>query len=222
MSADVFEAVVWDLDGTLIDSAPDIAASVNRVLKACRLPELALADIRLMVGHGAGKLLERAFSATNGLHKYQADEAYNQFVAHYKDNSCVMTTFYPGVEALLSSFRHQQIPQGICTNKPYSITAQILRQLEVFEYFGAVIGGDSTAERKPSALPLQVCIEQLGVEKHKVLMIGDSSADVGAASACGVSVAVVPWGYRSGSARDMGGDYALEDISELTSLIKKH
>lgn len=214
-----FSAVVWDLDGTLVDSAADIAQAVNRVLTESHLQTLPLEDIRSMIGNGAGKLLERAFTAADGINEYVAEAAYQRFLACYGERCCDLTTFYPGVYDAVRAFHLAGIPQAICTNKPHAITLSMLEQLGINSYFGAVIGGDSTAQRKPHALPLLTCIEALKVASEAVLLVGDSAADVGAAKACEVPVAVVSWGYSHTSAEQLGGDFLIDEPQQLLQLV---
>ena len=212
---ETIEAVVWDLDGTLADSVSDIADSVNAVLQDAGLSPLPVEDIRLMVGHGAGKLLERAFAAAQGMKRYNAEDAYQGFLLPYERNNCVHTELYPGVREVLEQFRERGVVQAVCTNKPEKITRLILSELSVVAYFPVVIGGDTTARRKPDPLPLLTCIEQLGADRQRVLMVGDSAADVGAATASGVRVAYVPWGYSSATAEELNADYQVTSISDV-------
>ncbi|MEM7260307.1 MAG: HAD-IA family hydrolase, partial [Pseudomonadota bacterium] len=170
-------------------------------------------------GNGAGKLLERAFTAADGVAHYTASADYQRFLNNYSKNCCDSTRFYPGVQALLSTFHKAGVSQGICTNKPYAITQSILQQLHIDSLFSAVIGGDSTARRKPDALPLTTCIDKLNQTTDSVLLVGDSAADVGAARACGVPVAVVPWGYSQTEAVLLGGDYLIDEPQQLLQLV---
>lgn len=219
MNPDHYQSVIWDLDGTLADSAADIAVAVNQVLEDAELNTLLLSDIQLMVGNGAGKLLHRAFTAVSGIDRYDADSAYTSFLNYYHRHSCVHTVCYPDIRETLTGLHKSGYLQGVCTNKPYAITIEILLQLGIERYFGSVIGGDSTLHRKPHPLPLATCIEQLGTDGKRVLMVGDSAADVGAAKAGGVDIAVVSWGYSQSPAAELGGDYLVNSASELLHLL---
>lgn len=220
MKSGDYQAVIWDLDGTLVDSAADIAEAVNRVLEESGLNPLPLPDVRMMIGNGAGKLLDRAFRVAGGMECYDAEKAYTSFLHHYRLRSCVHTCFYPGIREVLTILNQAGLSQGVCTNKPHAITLQILRQLGIEDYFGSVIGGDSTEQRKPHALPLDTCMNQLGKRAQYILMVGDSEADIGAAKASGVDIAVVPWGYSRTPADELGGDYLITDTAELLSIVK--
>jgi phosphoglycolate phosphatase len=213
-----FSTVIWDLDGTLADSVEDIAAAANRVLEAAGLEPLPSSHVRKMIGEGAGKLLDRAFAA-RGISEYDRESAYDLFLRHYRENSCSHTALYPGVASVLDTFRKEGLVQGICTNKPHQISVDILQQLGIETYFGAVVGGDSTAKRKPHPLPLSSCIEQLGADTGAVLMVGDSVTDVGAAKACGVAVAVVSWGYSRQPPSDLGADFLVQQSDDLLRFV---
>lgn len=214
-----FNTVIWDLDGTLADSVGDIANAVNLVLEEFELAELPLSEIRLMVGNGAGKLLDRAFARAEGLQVYSSEKAYQRFVLHYSRQSCEHTVLYPGIRSVLHELFEAGVSQGVCTNKPHALSVDILHQLNINHYFGSVIGGDSTAHRKPHALPLQTCIRKLGAEHSSTLLIGDSAADVGAAQNIGIRVAVVPWGYSRMPALELGGDYLVSSAEEIMQLL---
>lgn len=215
-----YESVIWDLDGTLVDSAADIATAVNHVLEELELGRLTLADIRMMVGNGAGKLLDRAFaSVVGGMERYNPEDAYQRFTFHYRRQSCVHTELYPGIAAVLNTLSESGVSQGVCTNKPHALSVDILQQLNIDHYFVSVIGGDTTAHRKPHALPLQTCMQQLAAEVSSTLLIGDSAADVGAARNCGIKVAVVPWGYSPTPAAELGGDFQVDSAEALSRLL---
>jgi len=125
----------------------------------------------------------------------------------------------PQARDVLAQFYHAGLRQGICTNKPLSVTRLILDTLDIAGYFQSVVGGDSTAYKKPHPLPLQTCLGELGVGPGEALMVGDSGADVGAARAAGVAVALVPDGYTGVPAESLGADLVLEDLSRLPACL---
>jgi len=110
------------------------------------------------------------------------------------------------------------IPMGVCTNKPEDLSRQILDGLDLSGFFSSIIGGDSTPTRKPDPQPLLRCLDELATAPQAGLMIGDSAVDVDAARAAGVTVAVVPWGYRTQAVEDLGADFVLHDLKTLPSL----
>ncbi len=209
------KTLVWDLDGTLVDSADDIATAVNLVLADSELKPLAVSEIRRMIGNGAAKLLDRAFEARDGLDVYNKDAAYQAFLAHYKVHCCDRTDFYPGIAELVGDCFQKGVQQGVCTNKPHEMAELILRHLNIREKFSSVIGGDSTDHRKPHPFPLQTCLQELGASNHSSLMIGDSAADVGVARAANIPVVVFPWGYTKAPVSSLNADDVLADAADL-------
>ncbi len=214
-----FHAVIWDLDGTLADSADDLATAVNRVLSETQHPPLPVERIKKMIGHGASKLLQRAFDAVNGLEDFNQQQAYDRFLTHYKLCCCDSTRLYPGVIDVLEHLKSLGIKQGICTNKPQAMTTQILDHLAISHYFEAIVGGDTTPFRKPDPAPLKECLRMLDSHIPDTIMVGDSAADVGAAKALNMTVAVLPWGYSHCDINELAADYVLHDATDLLALI---
>jgi len=215
-------AIVWDLDGTLVDSAPDLAAALNTVLDMRGFFSLPVTDVRTMIGNGVPKLVERGFNAV-GMRPdpAQLDELVALFVKEYKACATENTRPYPGVVETLQEFHSMNMPMGVCTNKPESFTRQILEGLGLSRYFSSVIGGDSTATKKPDPEPVLACLRGLVSEPASSLMIGDSVHDVHAAHAAGVTIGVVPWGYRTAPVEDLGADFVVHDLSGLPGLMRE-
>jgi len=214
-------AIVWDLDGTLVDSAPDLASALNAVLDKRGFFTLSISDVRKMIGNGVPKLVERGFNAV-GIRPdpVQLDELVAMFVTEYKACATENTRPYPGIVEALREIQSMNIPMGICTNKPEAFTRQILEGLGLTGYFSSVIGGDSTSTRKPDPEPVLACLHGLVSEPASSLMIGDSVHDVHAAQAAGVFIGVVPWGYRSAPVEELGADFVLHDATRLPGLIR--
>jgi len=169
-----------------------------------------------MVGGGVAKLIERAFRGSQGELEAEGAEALAPgFMAIYTNCATDKTTLLPAAGRVLNYFYDAGIQQGLCTNKPEGVTHKILHALNIHGFFSSVIGGDSTAQKKPHALPLQTVMEQLGVTPHECIMVGDSGADVGAAHAAGMPIAVVPDGYISVPAESLGADFVLKGLSAL-------
>ena len=214
-------AIVWDLDGTLVDSAPDLAAALNTVLDKRGFFTLPITEVRQMIGNGVPKLVERGFNAV-GVRPdpAQLDELVAMFAREYKACATDNTRPYPGIVKALQDIHGMNIPMGVCTNKPEAFTRQILAGLGLAGYFSSVVGGDSTNARKPDPEPLLACLRGLVSEPASSLMIGDSVHDVHAAHAAGVIIGVVPWGYRSAPVEDLGADFILHDPARLAGLIR--
>lgn len=210
------EAIVWDLDGTLVDTAPDLVTALNTVLDKNGVPGLSLHTVRAMIGEGALKLIERGFHESGRrLDASQSEKLFPLFIEIYTDCSTDRSRPFPQIVDTLKQLHEMNIPMGVCTNKPEMLSRQILAGLDLSKYFKSVIGGDTTSTRKPDAQPVLRCLQELASTPQASLMIGDSSVDVEAARAAGVTVAVVPWGYRSQPIESLGADFILEDLTEL-------
>jgi phosphoglycolate phosphatase len=214
-------AIVWDLDGTLVDSAPDLASALNTVLDKRGFFTLSITEVRAMIGNGVPKLVERGFNAV-GVRPdpAQLDELIAMFVKEYKACATDNTRPYPGVVEALQAIHAMNIPMGVCTNKPEAFSRQILEGLGLSGYFNNVVGGDSTSARNPDPEPELACLRGLVSEPASSLMIGDSIHDVHAAHAAGVVIGLVPWGYRSAPVEELGGDFVLNDLAALPELIR--
>lgn len=212
-------AVVWDLDGTLVDSAADLATALNGLLIEQGLNTHAVDKVRPMIGHGVAKLIERGFRAAGApLDTAGVERVLPRFMKLYTACATDNTRLVPNARDVLEHFYHAGLPQGLCTNKPSGVTRQILQALDIAGFFASVIGGDSTAARKPDPLPLTACLAELGAAPGAALMIGDSGADVGAARAAGVRVVLVPDGYTGEPADALGADWVVARLAEVTDL----
>ncbi len=212
--------LVWDLDGTLVDSIADIHQALNHVLIDYKLSSLSLAQSRSMIGAGAGKLLDRAFAAVNGQAVYQRDEAYQRFIDYYTQHSCEESQLYPRVSEALAGLSVDGYRHAICTNKPEAIARSVVQQLAIDHHFEVIVGGDTTEFRKPHAAPLQHCLSLMGAKTTEAVMIGDSAADVGVARAAGIPVIVLPWGYRNEDIADLNADRVAENADALVACLR--
>jgi phosphoglycolate phosphatase len=183
--------LVFDLDGTLIDSAPDLAQAVNALLAEFGKPPLAEAAIRPMIGDGSRLLLARALAAS-GI-ETQADDVFDRFMVHYLAFVADKTKVYPDVPETLAALRAHGHPLGVCTNKPFAPTERVLEAFGLAHFFGAVIGGDSLPQRKPEPEPLWAAIKELG--GGAAAMVGDSANDMLCARAAKVPGILIPSDY---------------------------
>jgi len=181
------------------------------------LPQHEINAVRLMIGHGVPKLIERGFRASGApLSADGIDALTPDFLAHYATCATERSRTMPGAIEALKHFKRAGIPQGLCTNKNEKVTRQILDALGLAEFLSSVIGGDSTAARKPDPLPVQTCFKQLGIDPAASLLIGDSPADVEAARAAGVGeIAVVADGYTDTPAEQLGADRVLDSLQRI-------
>ncbi len=192
------KAVLFDLDGTLIDSAPDLAASLNHALSSLGLPTYDLQTIRGWIGGGATLLLQRGLTGqkeTSGVDPKLFEKAKELFFAHYRANLCNQTKAYPYAKEILEYLR-PRYALALVTNKPYAFVPPILRKLGL-EHFDLVLGGDSLEEKKPSPKPLLHVCERFEITPKEALMVGDSINDYLAAKAAGMDMVLVEHGYET-------------------------
>ena len=185
--------LVFDLDGTLVDSAPDIAAAVNALFAELELPAMELALIRRMIGDGAPVLLERALLHVGATQT--AAELMPRYSVHYSENAVGLTKLYPNVGETLTALHAAGCRLGICTNKPIGPTRAVLAAFGLDSMIEHVIGGDSLPQRKPQPEPLWNVIRALGGTPESAVMIGDSAVDIACAEAAGVPAVIIPSGY---------------------------
>jgi len=209
--------VVFDLDGTLIDSAPDIASALNRTLSVHGLPALPTGTVAGMVGDGASVLLSRAFAA-HGLTPPEAElrQATVAYLKDYEANLAVRTVPYPGVAATLARLSEAGWRMAVCTNKPEGAARAILSQLGLLDAFAAIGGGDSFAVRKPDPAHLAETMRAAGA--RRAVMVGDHANDVLAARGCGLPSIWASWGYAEA---DPGADAAAPDFAALPALLDR-
>ena len=190
----MIKAVIFDLDGTLIDSAPDIHAAANRMLADFGKPPLDLPTITSFIGNGLPKLAERAATAA-GLSKDDFAQAIAKTGIYYGENPTTLTQTYAGILPLLSALRDRGIKIGLCTNKPYDPAIACLNDFDILPFFDAVVAGDTLDVKKPDAAPLLKTIEMLG--ETEVLYVGDSAVDYDTAKNANVPFAFFTGGYRT-------------------------
>jgi phosphoglycolate phosphatase len=217
------EAIIWDLDGTLVESAPDLATALNTLLNEQGQHSHPVENVRPMIGGGVAKLIERGFRAAGApLDERALHGLIPRFMIIYSECCTRSTALVPHARDALLYFYNAGVPQGLCTNKPITVTRQILNALDISGFFGSIIGGDSTAEKKPHPLPLLACMTELGINPERAIMIGDSGADVGAARAAGMPVVLVPDGYTGVPVDSLGADYVLENLREIPKFLLPH
>lgn len=220
MTAIPFRSVVFDLDGTLIDSAPDIARAVNRTLAAYDRPALSVDQVRGMVGDGAGMLLRCAWQATGApLAEERAADVLARFIELYAEDTADPSCFYPGVPATLAALAEAGVALGLCTNKPERVTRKLLAPLGLEATFAAVAGGDTLPFRKPDGRHLTWVIERTG--GGAAAMVGDGINDVKAARAAGVPVVAVSFGYPRMAVAELGADVVIDRFDELPDALRK-
>lgn len=211
-----YPAVLFDLDGTLVDSAPDIAAAVNRLLAELGLPAVDEATIRGWIGDGARALLAAALRHSGSAR--EADEVMDRFMVHYGDCLLLHARPYPGVADTLAALSARGVAMGVCTNKPERFVAPLLEAMGIAGAFSGIVGGDTLPERKPHPLPLRHLAGRLGAPVERCLMVGDSQTDFLAARAAGMPVVLVGYGYPR--AFDLHAAGALAVIERFDQLLE--
>lgn len=220
MSPVPFDCVVFDLDGTLIDSAPDIARALNRTLGDLGRPPLDLDRVISMVGDGSPALLRRALRATGPeLAGPEFQDALGRFLDVYYEESETPSCLYPGVTETLAELSVRGVALGLCTNKPERITRRLLGFLGLEALFAAVAGGDTLPVKKPDGRHLGWVIETLG--GGRAAMVGDNANDVQAARSAGVPVVAVSYGYPRMPVGELGADVVIDRFPDLPEALAR-
>jgi len=214
------ELILFDFDGTLIDSAPDLAAAVNHMLAQLGRPPFEETRIRGWVGNGARTLVERALRAAYGENAPLApafvDDALERFMAHYAEHLAVHTVAYPHVVDVLGRLSRKGFRLGIVTNKPHAFVEPILQSLGMDALFELTLGGDSLPLKKPDPLPLLHACETLGIPAERCVMVGDSKNDILAAKSAGMHCIGLGYGYNYGEdLAAYGPDLVLSDFGAV-------
>ena len=213
-------AVVFDLDGTLVDTAADIHAVLAEVLVEAGQPASDLDAVRAMIGDGARVLIERAVAAVGA--DADIDALHHRFTARYALLPCRHSVPYPGAVELLRELRHRGLRLGLCTNKPQAPTVALLAALGLDGALDAVIGGDVLAGvRKPDPAHLLAVLARLDAEPAAAVMVGDSRNDLLAARGAGLRCVLVGFGYTAVPARELGADAVVDRLAELPALLDR-
>lgn len=217
-------AILFDLDGTLLDTAADIALALQRSFADRGFPAPDMQAVRTMIGRGGGVLVERACAAVevdaNAAVQAALLDGYFEHYGRLEATGESSAQPYPGVREGLGRLRHHGIRMALVTNKQTCFAVSLLKHLELASHFEIVVGGDTCARRKPDPLPLQWACEQLGVDPAAALMVGDSLNDVQAARAAGMPVVCVPYGYNEGrEARSLPCDAFVDSLDDLPGLL---
>ncbi|MCP1673019.1 phosphoglycolate phosphatase [Natronocella acetinitrilica] len=216
------DILLFDLDGTLVDSAPDMADAVDAMLVQLGKQPVGEARVRDWVGNGARRLVMRALTGDmdGEVEAARADQALTLFLEAYRAALCVRSRLYPGVREGLDALRGAGFRLACVTNKPELLAVDLVNQLGLAAHLPVVVGGDTTAERKPSAQPLLHALRQLDGSPQRAIMVGDSVNDISAGRNAGMPVYCVPYGYNHGmNIRDAGADAVVDDIMALYRLL---
>jgi len=214
-------AIVFDFDGTLVDSAPGLAASANVVLDEWGHPPITVEDAQNFIGDGMAVFSERAVAKGGGVLKAEDQEKFvARFRAIYREKDAEETVLYPGALETLEMLADSGIRMGLCTNKPYEATLPILSAVGIDGHLSAVFGGDSLdGIRKPDPRHVLAVLDALETSPTEAVMVGDSPNDVKAGQAAGLTVYAVTYGYSLGPVENLGADRLIDSLAELPGLI---
>lgn len=209
--------LIFDLDGTLIDSAPDIHATANTVFAAHGFPGFDFPTVRGFIGNGVGVLVARLLAHqghpdTGDLHRRMVGEFINAYEEAYD-----LTTLYPNVRDALATLADLGHPMAICTNKPAGPARSVLRHFGLDLHFAVIVGGDTLPQRKPDPAPLMAAQTQLGCDR--VLFVGDSEVDAETAANAGLAFALFTHGYRNSAVESLGAKAIFDDFAALPGLV---
>ncbi len=214
--------VLIDVDGTLVDSVPDLAFCVDEMLKAVDMTPHGEAEVRHWVGNGVERLVRRALIGQLDGEPDDAlfEKAYPIFMELYKENTSKRSCLYPGVKEGIDYLQAAGYKLGCVTNKAEEFIHPLLKDLGLFDYFESIVSGDSLDKKKPDPLPLLYSAEKLGVSAEDSLMLGDSISDVKAARAAGFQIICMSYGYNHGvDIRESNPDAVIDSMVELKDLI---
>ncbi len=215
--------VVFDLDGTLVDSAPDLIGALNFALGHEHLDPVDMEQLRRLVGHGAKALIERSLKMyAVAKDPERVERMLAHFMGFYAENIARHSTPYPHVIPTLKALIAQGATCVVCTNKPTALANALLNSLDMTHYFKAVCGGDYFENRKPHAEHILKTIAEAQGSADQAVMVGDSITDRDAARASGVPVILVDYGYTDIPAQDLEADEVISDFSTILSITKKY
>ena len=218
------EMVLVDVDGTLVDSVPDLAFCVDETMQRLGLPLRGEQAVRQWVGNGVERLVERAL--TNSIDDSADPDALSGampiFLELYAKNTSKRSRLYPGVMEGLNFLLSEGFRLGSVTNKAERFTLPLLKALGIFDFFEIVVSGDTLPRKKPDPMPLLHAAQRLGINPSDALMLGDSRSDVKAARAAGFQIVCVSYGYNHGEdIRDYAPDAVIGSLAELSVLLKQ-
>jgi phosphoglycolate phosphatase len=208
-----FDIVAFDLDGTLADTAPDIAAALNLMLRDLGRPALDPETIRGLIGDGARNLVHKALAAGGEAPDALVDRGFPAYLDHYRANVCVGTAFYPGVEQAMDDLAALDARLAICTNKPEDMARRLVAALGWSGRFAGIVGADTLPFRKPDPRPLHEAIARVG--GGRAAFVGDSIVDAETARAAGIPFVAVSFGFRDRPVAQFGADAVIDRYDDL-------
>ena len=217
----MIDSIVFDLDGTLIDSLPDVLASLNLLLAAEKRRPLRIQELHNLVGRGVYPMIEGAYRMTGKAitSPSELENAVHCYINNYKTNPVEHTVVFPNVIETLGSLKKDGFCMGICTNKPYEMTLLVLEGLGIDVFFDGVTGGDNLPFNKPDPRHILTTLEKMQSEAHRAVMVGDSWVDVKAGHNAGLPVIAVNYGYSERPMESLNADRVIDDFALLPQRI---
>ena len=214
--------IIFDLDGTLADTAPDLVHTLNHVIEPHGLEPVAIENVGQIVGHGAKAMIARAFELNNHpLGEALHDEVFTAFLDHYGDNLAVRTKLFTHVIEAMEKLERSGFDFSVCTNKRIEMANPLLHQLGVTGKFKAVTGGNSFDYKKPDGRHLEQTVALAGKTLADAIMIGDSSTDINAAKDAGIPSVAVSFGYSDRPVAELGANEVIDSFDELPAAIER-
>ncbi len=215
------KALIFDLDGTLVDTAPDLHAATNHVLGLIGRHPISMSELRAFVGHGAMNLIERGVAATGEpVDQDTLKRLHKTFLEYYGDNISDHSVVFDGLLAVLDKAQASGLKLGVCTNKVEKLSHKLLTELGMMQRFGSLIGGDTLPVMKPDPAPLFEAIARLGVEPARAMMVGDSETDIRTAQNAGVPVLAVTFGYTAQHVSAFEPTHMIDHYDEAWGIIE--
>lgn len=216
LSALAGAAVAFDLDGTLVDTAPDLIGTLNVLLAEEGVRPLPLEEARPFIGRGAKWMIERGFQAAGApLDPAAVPGLFDRFIVRYNAHIADESRPFPDVEPALEAMREAGARLVVCTNKLTGLSTNLLDALGLSRLFDAVVGADAAPAAKPDPRHLRAAVEAVGGEMSRAVMVGDAATDAGAARAAGAGLVLVSFGYTETPAQDLGPDILVHDFAEV-------
>ena len=211
-------ALIFDLDGTLIHSVPDMYVAINKTLEEFNLKKISKKQLQMFVGQGMLRLSERVVKFCGG-DKSLISPVYQSYRENYSQVPYKYSTFMRGVEETLKVLFNNQIPMSICTNKRQFVTEKLLNQMKIDHYFEVIVGAQDGVPLKPNKDMIDIVIEKLNLKNFCYFMVGDTYNDVKAAKLAGIKSIIVEGGYIDKPIKDLNPDYVINEMGELISFL---
>jgi phosphoglycolate phosphatase len=217
------QALIFDLDGTLVDTAPDLHAATNHVLGLIDRNPISMAELRAFVGHGAMNLIERGVAATGEpVDQDTMKRLHKSFLEYYGDNISDHSVVFDGLLAVLDKAQAHGLKLGVCTNKVEKLSHKLLMELGMMQRFGSLIGGDTLPVMKPDPAPLFEAIARLSVDPARAMMVGDSETDIRTAQNAGVPVLAVTFGYTAQHVSAFDPTHMIDHYDQAWAIIEPY